>query len=115
VEAGVVADLGPPDHRAVEQAARGHRILHDHVVGLAERGSQHGVHLLVGLDEPHQLLRGIAHLLGRGAEMQQASQSRRVDRFGRGPQHPELELLAHLVEPVFELAHLRRETGVAQQ
>ena len=32
-----------------------------------------------------------------------------------GAQHPQLELLAHLVEPVLELAHLRRQAGVPQQ
>ena len=60
-------------------------------------------------DQPHELLRGVADLLGRGAEVQQAAQARRIDGLGRGAQHPELELLAHLVEPVLELAHLRGE------
>ena len=66
----------PPDHRAVERAARGDRVLHDHVVGLAERGREHRVHLLVFLHQPHELLRRVADLLGRRAEVQQPAQPR---------------------------------------
>ena len=37
------------------------------------------MHLLVLLDQPHHLLRGVADLLGRGTEVQQPAQRRRVD------------------------------------
>ena len=73
------------------------------------------MHLLFLLDEPHELLRGVADLLRRRAEVQQPAQSRRVDRLGARPQHPELELLAHLVEAILELGHLRGEALVVQQ
>ena len=43
------------------------------------------------------------------------AQARRVDGLGAGTQHPELELLAHLVEPVLELAHLGGEALVVQE
>ena len=98
----------PADDRAVERAARRDRVLHDHVVGLAERDREHGVHLLVLLDQPHELLRGVADLLRRahrGAADRAARDGSTVS--APGAQHPELELLAHLVEPVLELGHLR--------
>ena len=71
VETGVVAELGPTDRLAVEQAAGRDRVLHHHVVGLAERDREHRVHLLVLLDQPHELLGRVADLLRRGTEVQQ--------------------------------------------
>ena len=105
VEAGVVADLrAAPRPRRRARCPRAIGYCTNDLVGLAERDREDRVHLLVLLDEPHQLLRGVADLLGRRAEVQQAAQPRRVDRLRAGAQHPELELLAHLVEPVLELA-----------
>ena len=49
------------------------------------------------------------------AEVQQPAQRRRIDRLRAGAQHPELELLAHLVEPVLELGHFGREALVVEQ
>ena len=60
------------------------------------------MHLLVLLDEPHHLLRRVADLLGGAAEVEQPAQRRRVELVGRAAQHPHLEPLAHLVEPVLE-------------
>ena len=74
-----------------------------------------GVHLLA-LSTSHTIcLRGVADLLGRGAEVQQAAQRRRLDLLRRPAQHPHLEALAHLVEPVLEAAHLGRQALVVEQ
>ena len=77
--------------------------------------AEHRVHLLVLLDEPHHLLGGVADLLGRAAEVQEPAQRRRVDLLGRGAQHPDLEALAHLVEPVLEVTDLGGEALVVEQ
>ena len=73
------------------------------------------MHLLALLDEPHHLPGGVAELLGRAAEVQEPTQRRRVDVLGRGAQHPDLEALAHLVEPVLEVADLGGEALVVEQ
>ncbi len=94
--------------------SRGDRDPHDHLVGVAERDRQDRVQLLLLLDEPHHLLGGVAEVLGRLRQVQQAAQRRRVDAVVAGSEHPELEAVLHLVEAVLELAHLGGQALVAQ-
>ena len=62
--------------------------------------------LLSLLDQPHHLRGGVAELLGRLREVEQPSKRRRVDAIAAGAEHPELEAVLHVVEPVLQLTHL---------
>ena len=69
VEPGVLTQSVPAGLRAFEGGSRRDREAHDDVVGLAERDREHGMHLFVLLDQPHELLRGVADLLGCAADV----------------------------------------------
>src|SRR6266511_2679173 len=115
VGAGLELELGLAQGPAVERGARRDRHAGDHLVAVAQGQSEHRVHLFALLDQPHHLLGGVAELLGRAAEVQQAAERRRIDLLGGAAQHPDLEALAHLVEPVLEVIHLGGEALVVQQ
>ena len=73
------------------------------------------MHLLVLLDQPHHLLGGVAELFGGTAEVQQPAEPGRLDLLGRAAQDPQLESFPHLVESVFEVAHLGGEALVVEE
>ncbi len=101
-----VAPIGP-------RAGR-HRHPHHDLVGLAQGDAEDGVDVLVLLDDPHHLLGGVADVLGGLRQVQQPAQRRRVEVLGAGPQHPQLETVLHLVEPVLEVADLGGQALVAE-
>ena len=114
VEAGVDVELQRGERRPVGRRPAGDRHPHDDVVALAQRDLQDGVDLFALLDEPDHLLGRVAQVLGRLGEVEQAPQRRGVDVGGRRPQHPQLEPVLHLVEPVLEVAHLGGQAEVGQ-
>ena len=72
------------------------------------------MHLLVALDEPHHLLGRVGEVLRGLRQVQQAPERRGVEVLRRGPQHPELQAVLHLVEPVLEVVDLGGQAGVAE-
>ena len=97
---------------AAEPGATG-TLQHD-LVRVAERDPEDRVHVLVLLDQPDHLLRLVADVLGGLRQVQQAPQRRGVDVLGPGPEHPQLEAVLHLVEPVVQVADLGGQALVGQ-
>ena len=87
---------------------------HDDVVGLAEGDGEDRVELLRLLHEPDHLLGLVAEVLGCLGQVEEPAQRRRIEVADRGPQHPELEAVLHLVEAVLEVPDLGGEPGVAE-
>ena len=114
IEACLGLELQLPQHLAVGRRPCRHRHPHHHFFGIAERQRQDRVELLTLLDEPDHLLGGVADLLGRLAQVDQAAQPRGVEPVLGRPQDPELETLLHLVQAILEVVHLCGQSLVSQ-
>ena len=70
--------------------------------------------LLALLDQPDHRPGLVAQVLGGLGEVQQPPQRRRVHAVGSGTQHPELQVVPHLVEALLKVADLGGQPTVSQ-
>jgi hypothetical protein len=99
---------------AVDGGPLGDRVADHDLVGLAEGDPEDRVELLVLLDHPDHHLGLVADVLGGLGQVQQAPKRRRLEVGAGGAQHPELEVVLHLVQAVLEVADLGGKAAVAQ-
>ena len=66
------------------------------------------------LDQPDHGTGLVAKVLRRLGQVEQPPERRRVHAVGGGPQHPELQVVPHLVQPLLQVAHLGSQPPVSQ-
>ncbi len=98
----------------VDRAVGSNRESNHHLVGLAQGDAQDRGELLALLDQPDHGPGLITEVLGRLGQVQQAPERRRVQSLGGRTEHPEFEVVLHLVEAFLEMAHLGGQPSVTE-